>query len=125
MAEQINKNDYINHPDRIGGFNYYSLGETTIKQLQQNNLISSRTRKFQSKKPDAIVTDDKKDVVVYIENKDIGLLSTDEDIQGAIDQEIDVAKAVNAPIFIVTDTVDTYWINTVTGNRILNEDRSD
>lgn len=25
MAEQINKNDYINHPDRIGGFNYYSL----------------------------------------------------------------------------------------------------
>lgn len=45
MAEQINKNDYINHPDRIGGFNYYSLGETTIKQLQQNNLISSKTRK--------------------------------------------------------------------------------
>ncbi len=44
MAEQINKNDYINHPDRIGGFNYYSLGETTIKQLQQNNLISSKTK---------------------------------------------------------------------------------
>lgn len=71
MAEQINKNDYINHPDRIGGFNYYSLGETTIKQLQQNNLISSKTRKFQNKKPDAIVTDDEKDIVVYIENKDI------------------------------------------------------
>lgn len=70
MAEQINKNDYINHPDRIGGFNYYSLGETTIKQLQQNNLISSKTRKFQNKKPDAIVTDDEKDIVVYIENKD-------------------------------------------------------
>ena len=63
MAEQINKNDYINHPDRIGGFNYYSLGETTIKQLQQNNLISSKTRKFQNKKPDAIVTDDEKDIV--------------------------------------------------------------
>ena len=74
MAEQINKNDYINHPDRIGGFNYYSLGETTIKQLQQNNLISSKTRKFQNKKPDAIVTDDEKDIVVYIENKDIGLI---------------------------------------------------
>lgn len=74
MAEQINKNDYINHPDRIGGFNYYSLGETTIKQLQQNNLISSKTRKFQNKKPDAIVTDDEKDIVVYIENKDINIL---------------------------------------------------
>lgn len=106
MAEQINKNDYINHPDRIGGFNYYSLGETTIKQLQQNNLISSKTRKFQNKKPDAIVTDDEKDIVVYIENKDIGKLSTADDIQSAIDQEIDVAKAVNAPIFVVTDTVE-------------------
>lgn len=122
MAEQINKNDYINHPDRIGGFNYYSLGETTIKQLQQNNLISSKTRKFQSKKPDAIVTDDKKDIVVYIENKDIGKLTTPDDIQSAIDQEIDVAKAVNAPIFVVTDTVDTYWINTFTGERIISED---
>ena len=122
MAEQINKNDYINHPDRIGGFNYYSLGETTIKQLQQNNLISSKTRKFQNKKPDAIVTDDEKDIVVYIENKDIGKLSTADDIQSAIDQEIDVAKAVNAPIFVVTDTVDTYWINTLTGERIISED---
>ncbi len=122
MAEQINKNDYINHPDRIGGFNYYSLGETTIKQLQQNNLISSKTRKFQNKKPDAIVTDDKKDIVVYIENKDIGKLTTPDDIQSAIDQEIDVAKAVNAPIFVVTDTVDTYWINTFTGERIISED---
>ena len=122
MAEQINKNDYINHPDRIGGFNYYSLGETTIKQLQQNNLISSKTRKFQNKKPYAIVTDDEKDIVVYIENKDIGKLSTADDIQSAIDQEIDVAKAVNAPIFVVTDTVDTYWINTLTGERIISED---
>lgn len=49
MAEQINKNDYINHPDRIGEFNYYSLGETTIKQLQKNNLIASKTKKFQNK----------------------------------------------------------------------------
>ena len=122
MAEQINKNDYINHPDKIGEFNYYSLGETTIKQLQKNNLIASKTKKFQNKKPDAIVTDDKKDVVVYVENKDIGKLSTPEEIQEAINQEIDVAKAVKAPIFVVTDTVDTYWINTYTNDRILTED---
>ncbi len=32
-------------------------------------------------------------------------------------KEIDVAKAVNAPIFVVTDTVDTYWINTLTGEK--------
>lgn len=122
MAEQINKNDYINHPDKIGALNYYSMGETTIKQLQENGLISSKTKKFQAKKPDAIITNDKKEVIVYIENKDIGLLDKEEDINAAIEQEIDVARAVKAPIFIVTDTEKTYWINTITGKRILNDD---
>lgn len=121
MAEQLNKNDYLKHPDKIGSLNYYSLGETTIKQLQKNNLISSKTKKYQSKKPDALITDDKKDIIVYIENKDIGLIDTDEAIQVAINQEIDVAKAVKASIFIVTDTVKSYWINAITGNKILDE----
>lgn len=125
MAEQINKNDYINHPDKIGALNYYSMGETTINQLQGNNLISSKTKKFPKKKPDAIITNDKKDVIVYIENKDIGLIDTEEDIQSAIDQELEVAKAVKAPIFIVTDTVKSIWINTYTGERILNDDGSE
>lgn len=121
MGEQINKNDYKNRPDRIGEFNYYSLGETTIKQLQKNELISSRIKKYQSKKPDALVTDDNKNVVVYIENKDIGKLETDKDLKMAIEQEIDVAKAIGAPIFLVTDTIKTYWINTYTGKKILDE----
>lgn len=122
MAEEINKNDYINHPDKIGALNYYSMGETTIKQLQENNLISSKTKKFQSKKPDAIITDDRKNVVVFIENKDIGKIDSDIDIETAINQEIEVAKAVKAPIFILTDTEKTYWINTYTRERILDED---
>ncbi len=122
MAEQLNKNDYINHPDKIGSLNYYSLGETTIKQLQENNIISSKTRKFQTKRPDALITDDKRNVIVYIENKDIGKIDTELDINKAYEQEIDVAKAVKAKIFIITDTVKTYWYNTLTGERILDED---
>lgn len=122
MAEQLNKNDYINHPDKIGALNYYSLGETTIKQLQTNGIISSKTRKYQSKKPDAIITNDRKNVIVYIENKDIGEIDTDEAIQAAVDQEIDVANKLNAPIYIVTDTVKSYWFNTKTKQPILNED---
>ena len=88
MAEQLNKNDYLNHPDKIGALNYYSLGETTIKQLQMNGIISSKTRQMQGKKPDAIITNDKKEIVVYIENKDIGFLDKKEDIESAIEQEI-------------------------------------
>lgn len=122
MAEQLNKNDYINHPDKIGALNYYSLGETTIKQLQTNGIISSKTRKHQSKKPDAIITNDRKNVIVYIENKDVGEIDTEEAIQAAVDQEIDVADKVNAPIYIVTDTVKSFWFNTKTKQPILNED---
>lgn len=121
MGEQINKNDYLNHPDKIGMLNYYSMGETTIKQLQDNNLISSKTKEYQAKKPDALITDDKNNIVVYIENKDIGKLETPEDIENAVAQEIDVARVVNAPIFIVTDTINSYWINTLTKKPILDE----
>lgn len=122
MAEQINKNDYLNYPDKIGALNYYSLGETTIKQLQVNGLISSKTKKCQNKKPDAIITNDKKEVVVYVENKDIGLIDTDEDVNAARDQELEAAQAVRAPIMIVTDTVKSYWINVFNGERILGDD---
>ena len=121
MAEQINKNDYINYPDKIGALNYYSLGETTIKQLQDYNLISSKTKEYQSKKPDAIITDDRNNVIVYIENKDIGKLDTEQDIESAIEQEIHVAEAVNANIFIITDTLKSYWVNVNTKNYILDE----
>lgn len=122
MAEQLNKNDYLNHPDKIGSLNYYSLGETTIKQLQTNSIINSKTKSYLAKKPDAIITDDRKNVIVYIENKDIGELDTSEKVCSAIKQEIDVAKAVKAPIFIVTDTVKTYWINTISQEFILDEE---
>jgi type I restriction enzyme M protein len=122
MAEQLNKKDYLNTPDKIGKLNYYDLGETTIKQLQQNNIIASKTKKFQSKKPDALITNDKKEVVVFVENKDIGKLDTDEEIQDAITQEIEVARAIKAEIFVVTDTTKTYWINVKTGNRIIDEE---
>ena len=122
MAEQLNKNDYIKHPDKIGALNYYSLGETTIKQLQENEIIASKTKKFQAKKPDALITDDNKNVIVYIENKDIGELETEEQIKSAFDQEINVAQAVGAKIYLLTDTVKSYWYNPLTTNEIKDED---
>ena len=124
MAEQLNKNDYIKHPDKIGALNYYSLGETTIKQLQENKIIASRTKKFQAKKPDALITDDNKNVIVYIENKDIGELETEEQIKSAFEQEIEVARAVNAKIYLLTDTVKSYWYNPITKNEIRDEDNN-
>lgn len=122
MAEQLNKNDYIKHPDKIGALNYYSLGETTIKQLQENKIIASKTKKFQAKKPDALITDDNKNIIVYIENKDIGELETEEQVKSAFDQEIEVAQAVGAKIYLLTDTVKSYWYNPVTTNEIKDEE---
>lgn len=122
MAEQLNKNNYLTHPDKIGSFNYYSLGETTIKQLQNHKLISSKTKKYQAKKPDALITDDRNNVLVFIENKDIGKIDSIKNINSAIEQEIDVAKTIGSKIFIVTDTVKSYWINPLTSERILDED---
>lgn len=119
MAEQINKNDYLNHPDKLGTLNYYSLGETTVKQLQQYKLISSKTRKHQANKPDALVTNDRGEVLVYIENKDIGKLDSKEDIKKAYEQEFSIAKEIKAKIYLLTDTKKSLWYNVQTGNEIL------
>lgn len=49
MAEQINKNDYINHPDRIGGFNYYSWEKLPLSNYSKTILFQVRQENFKIK----------------------------------------------------------------------------
>lgn len=119
MAEQLRQNDIINNPQKVGTLNFYNLGATTIKQFQEHKLINYRGSKFQSKKPDALlVKEGTKEVLVFIENKDVGFLDTDSQIKKAYAQEIEVAIELGCPIFILTDTTKSYWYNVKTGNLI-------
>jgi len=105
-------------PQQIGKYTYYRLGATTLDQLRNNGIIPKRDyQKLKAKKPDGLVLyhGDIKAVVEYKQPKD---LASKRQIEKAINQEIDVAKAL-CKILIVTDGSQTFWINALNGERVM------
>lgn len=104
-------------PQKIGGYVYYKLGNTTLKQLKANGLIPKKNYgELENKKPDGLVLYQGA-VKAMVEYKQPKHLSSDADIKKAIKQEIDVAKAL-CKIFIVTDGTKSFWINALNGEFI-------
>ena len=104
-------------PQKIGKYTYYRLGNTTLEQLKNSGIIPTKNYKnLKNKKPDGLVTYHGivKAVVEYKQPKE---LKNKKDLQKAIKQEIDVAKAL-CKIFIITDGSKSFWINSLNGEHI-------
>ena len=107
-------------PKKIGKYTYHRLGATTLDQLKAAGIIPSKDYgKLKSKKPDGLVSyhDDIKAVVEYKQPKE---LKSSNQIEKAIQQEIDVAKAL-CKVLIVTDGSKSFWVNALNGNRITDQ----
>lgn len=97
-------------PLPIGRYTYYRLGQTTVDQLKQHQLIPNRNYgPHATKRPDGLLRSPNA-VCAVIEYKTPDELKTERQIQIAIDQEIEVAKAL-CNLLIVTDGSKSYWIN--------------
>lgn len=122
MSEELVQRNLIAHPEKIGKWDFYNIGATTLKSLSDYKIIEDRDYKELSrKKPDALIVSNRK-VLVVIEHKIPTTFKSEKQKQDAIRQEISVAKALNAKLFIATDGTTSIWINPKTGNRIMNED---
>ncbi|APJ38622.1 HsdM family class I SAM-dependent methyltransferase [Mycoplasmopsis pullorum] len=124
MSEQLIQNNlYSENVSILGKYECLSLGSTTIKQLINLGYIKNinLSNKAKNKKPDVLIIDNNKNVVIYIEQKLPINLKNENDIKKAIEQGLFVAKEVNAKIYIVSDGTNYYWINPLTGNPIKNE----
>lgn len=123
MSEQINQSKEFSRPIYIGEWRVYDIGATTINDLINAKVINKHTNnpEILRKKPDALIVDTNKEIVLYVESKNDGLLNSEEQIKNAIKQEFDVAKAVKAQIYAVRDSSKTIWLNPLTGNQILDE----
>ena len=120
MSEELLQNNLLKEPEKIGDWNFYNIGATTIKQLKENNIIESKQYVgIGNKKPDALITYNKK-VIALIENKRPSEFRTKTQKEKAIKQELKVAEQLTK-ILIVTDTSETIWINALTGERIKDE----
>ena len=124
MSEELIQRNLVEAPEKMGDWNFYNIGSTTLKALKGAKIIPDRDyEEFEVKKPDALIV--KKPIVIAaIEYKPPAQLRTEKQVAKAIAQELGTAKALQARVYIVTDGKKTFWVNPATGNEILQEDGS-
>lgn len=124
MSEELIQRNLIKAPEKMGAWNFYNIGATTLKTLKGARIIPARDyEEYEAKKPDALIIK-KLQVIAAIEYKQPKELRTQKQIEAAINQELGTAQALGAKIYIVTDGQKTFWINPLTGNEITMEDGS-
>ncbi len=126
MSEEILQRGLDKKPEKIGKWDFYNIGATSIKALKKYKIIRDIDygKAIEGKKVDGIITY-QKNVIAIIENKTPQEFNTEAKQNKAIKQELAVAKKLDCPILIATDTKQTIWINVKTGEKILNENKSE
>lgn len=124
MSEELIQRNLVDSPEKMGDWNFYNIGATTLKALKSAKIIPDHDYdEYEKKKPDALIV--KKPIVIAaIEYKTPQQLRTDKQIEKAIAQELGTARALNANIYIITDGKKSIWVNPKTGNEITQEDGS-
>lgn len=123
MSEQTMQEELYSNPVTIlDKYTCLSLGATTVNDLIiTGKLTGIRVKKNIGKKPDVLIVDKSKQIIVFIEFKKPEEFNTEVKKKKAIKQELDVAKEVKAKIYVVTDGTTFIWINPLTGRRIVDE----
>lgn len=121
MSEELLQRDLLKNPEKIGKWDFYNIGATTVKALKEYGIIRNVNYGAEErKKVDGLIVH-KKRVVAVVENKKPSEFKTKEQKNKAIKQELEVAKKLNAHVLIATDTKETLWVNVLTGNKIKDE----
>ena len=126
MSEQTIQDGLFSTPVSFDKYTCRSIGATTIKDLLLNKEISGVTKKqcekVKAKKPDVLILNENKEIVVFIEMKDPSQFNNTQLRLKAIWQELEVAQKVKAKIYMVSDGDEFIWINPSTENIIHDED---
>lgn len=121
MSEELLQRDLLSNPEKIGRWNFYNIGATTLNTLKRYKIIPNVDyKKFGSRKPDGLIIQDKK-VIAVIANKLPQKLKSKNQIDKEISDWIDVAKILKTKLLIVTDTTKTIWINAINKELIKDE----
>jgi type I restriction-modification system DNA methylase subunit len=125
MNEELLQRNLIECPEKIGTWDFYNIGSTSINTLKQAGIIKSLDYgNIGLKKVDAIIVK-QKEVIAIVENKQPKEFNTKSKKHKAISQEIEVAKKLKAKLIIATDTYETLWVNVATGNFVQGENGND
>ena len=123
MSEQTKQTSAFMPPVYLGDMRVYDIGATTLADCHKMGYFKKApTKKYRNKKPDLLIISNDGEVILYLESKDDGVLTSQGHINAAYDQEFNAAKSVNSRIFALRDSNHTWWYNPLTGNAILSED---
>ena len=124
MSEELIQKNLVEAPEKMGDWNFYNIGATTLKALKGAKIIPDKDYdEFEAKKPDALIVK-KPLVIAAIEYKVPSQLRTEKQIEKAISQELGTAQALQAKVYIITDGKKSIWVNPANGHEILQEDGS-
>ena len=118
MSEELLQRNLVKSPDKIGKWDFYNIGATSVKSLKEYGIIRNVDYgEVEKKKIDALIAQ-RKNIIAVIEYKKPSDFRTNVQKQQAVKQEIKVAQKLGARIFIATDTKDGVWVNPATENRV-------
>ncbi len=121
MSEELLQRNLVKNPEKIGKWDFYNIGATSVKALKEYGIIRNvNYGEVEKKKVDAIIIQ-RKNVIAIVEYKKPSQFKTKIQKDKAIKQEIEVAKKLGSKIIIATDTKETVWVNALTGRRIKDE----
>ena len=100
MSEELIQKNLVEAPEKMGDWNFYNIGATTLKALKSAKIIPDRDYdEYEGKKPDALIVK-KPLVIAAIEYKTPAQLRTYKQIEKAIAQELGTAQALQAKDYI-------------------------
>ncbi len=105
-------------PYRLDRYEYYKLGSSTLRQLQENGIIPQTVPLTDPiRKPDGLIVVQNGSVKASIEYKPHSRLTTQDQWNIAITQAVETARGI-CPLAIVSDGENTRWIRVDTGQEI-------
>lgn len=124
MSEEFIQKKILESIPKIGKWDFFNIGNTTIQDLKKYNIIRNVDyRPFEKKKVDGLIVLNKT-VIAVVEYKTPQQFKSQKQKSKAILQELEVANILDSKVFIVTDGDNTIWINPKTKKQIRNEDNS-
>lgn len=124
MSEEFIQRKVMEDRPKIGKWDFYNIGNTTLQELKAYKIIRNIDyRPYERKKVDGLIVLNKQ-VIAVVEFKKPSEFKTKSKQSKAVIQEMAVANLLDAKIYIATDGDNTIWVNPQTGNEIKNEDGS-
>lgn len=116
MSEEILQRGLSDSGLRIGGFEFYSIGNVNLNQLKKYKIIPEKNYgSYGLRKPDGLLVDRRNKsnvkVVLVLEYKDTGKFKSEKDRISTIRQCNDVCQLLGAEIGIATDSHSFSWFN--------------